>query len=153
MIAPMPRQDPPPAHELARLRAELLAAQQTREQLERQLAAARAGLADFAHTVSHDLRANLRHVRAYTELVCEDFGTSLDARPLAHLGTVANSARLMGLQIDGLTDLAQIESATVHTQALDVRALLERLGGEVWADGTPDAGCRVSFSLPLAPQT
>ena len=114
MAAQTSPQDQALAQELERLRAELQVARQAREQLEQQLATARAGLADFAYTVSHDLRANLRHIRAYTELVCEDLGKSLDASAASYLGTVANSARLMGLQIDGLMALAQIDRASLH---------------------------------------
>jgi two-component system OmpR family sensor kinase len=115
-----------PAQELARVRAELQASEQAREQLERQLAAARAGLADFAYTVSHDLRASLRHIRAYTELVCEELGQSVDAGVMSYLDTVTNSARLMGQQIDALMALSQLDRVSPQIETLDVREPLAR---------------------------
>ena len=42
------------------------------EQLQRDLQQARTELADFTHTVSHDLRASLRHVNAFAQIIRED---------------------------------------------------------------------------------
>jgi light-regulated signal transduction histidine kinase (bacteriophytochrome) len=121
-------QDQALAQELERLRTELRVAQQARQQLEHQLAAAQAELVDFAYTVSHDLRANLRHISAYAGLVREDLGhsASVDAGVASYLDTITNSARLMGLQIDGLMALSQLDRASLQSEALDLRALLEQ---------------------------
>ena len=47
--------------------------------LEAELAAVRADVQEFTYTVSHDLRAQLRHILAYAEIVQEDAGPQLDA--------------------------------------------------------------------------
>ena len=43
-----------------------------RTRLQRELAQARAELEDFTYSVSHDLRASLRHVTAYVQIIEED---------------------------------------------------------------------------------
>ena len=117
----------PHDQELARLRAELQAAQQ-------QLAAARAGLEDFAWTVSHDLRANLRHINAYIGLVREALGAQADAEVAAYMDTVGNAAGLMGRQIDGLMALSQLDRATVQETTFDPRALVEEVRASLAAE-------------------
>lgn len=103
--------------ELARLRAELAATQQ-------QLAAAQAALGDFAYTVSHDLRANLRHITAYGGLVREELGAAAGAEVASYLDIVTNAARLMGRQIDGLMAWSQLDRAELHAAALDLPELI-----------------------------
>lgn len=106
-----------PHEALARLQAELAATQQ-------QLAAAQAALGDFAYTVSHDLRANLRHITAYGGLLREELGPVLAGDAAFFLDTVTNAARLMGRQIDGLMAWSQLDRAELHLAPLDLPALI-----------------------------
>lgn len=110
----------PQDQELARLRAELQLTQ-------RQLEAARAGLEDFSYTVSHDLRANLRHINAYVGLVREELGERLDASVAGYMDTVSSAAKLMGRQMDGLMALSQLDRATLQETTLDLKALIEEV--------------------------
>lgn len=116
-----------PAQELDRLRLELQAAQQAQQQLVRQLAAAQTGLEDFSYTVSHDLRASLRHINAYVALVREELGEPLDAAVAGYMETVSSAAKLMGRQIDGLLALSQLDRATLQETTLDLKALVEEV--------------------------
>lgn len=108
----------PTESDLPRLRVEL-------ELSQRQLAAAKAGLADYAYTVSHDLRANLRHITAYVELVREELGDSPGAELATYLDTVTNAAQLMGRQIDGLTRWSQLDRVELVETTLDMQALID----------------------------
>lgn len=101
----------PQEQELSRLRAELQAA--------------RDALGDFAYVVSHDLRANLRHITAYAGLVREELGDAPPAEALTYLDTVTRAARLMGRQIDGLMAWSMLDRTELDTATLDVRALVE----------------------------
>lgn len=103
----------PQEQELARLRSELQAA--------------RDALGDFAYVVSHDLRANLRHITAYAGLVREEFedgGDTLPAEALSYLETVTNAARLMGRQIDGLMAWSQLDRIELDPVPLDLSVLV-----------------------------
>ncbi|HTH09072.1 MAG TPA: histidine kinase dimerization/phospho-acceptor domain-containing protein, partial [Acidovorax sp.] len=103
--------------ELQQARAELARAQQ-------QMADMAAAQEEFLRAVSHDLRAPLRHVTSYGTLVREVLG-DLPAdvlqraevqEALRFLATMDQSARRMGLMIDGLLALARTGRAPLQLQ-------------------------------------
>jgi len=115
------------------------------ERLERELRLARNELDEFTRAVSHDLRAPLRHLGAYAQILREDLPEPQLALALPHLDRISEAARLMGQQIDGLMRLAQIGQAQPQPAPLDVGALaqavytdLRRRSGPDTAEG-PDA--------------
>ena len=102
---------------LEQLRAELARSQQ-------QVADMAAAQEEFLRAVSHDLRAPLRHVTSYGTLVREVLG---DLPPevvqgaevqdaLGFLATMDQSARRMGLMIDGLQALVRASRAPLRLQ-------------------------------------
>lgn len=93
-------------------------------QLEHELAMARQALEDFTYSVSHDLRASLRHVNAYVRIAREDLGEGLDPAIASHLDTAAGAARHMGLLIDGLMELSRIGRASMLEGDVDLGRLL-----------------------------
>lgn len=90
-----------------------------RERLQRELALARSALEEFTYSVSHDLRASLRHVNAYVQIIREDLGEQTPAAIAAHLATVSQSAQQMGRQIDGLMELARLTRVELQLATLD----------------------------------
>jgi light-regulated signal transduction histidine kinase (bacteriophytochrome) len=127
MIKPAEPKVPPVAHELAQLRAQLLGAQAAQQQLEQQLATSQAGLAEFASTVSHDLRANLRHINAFAALLREELGPLASADVKSFLDKLSDSARQMGVQLEGLMALTQIDRASLHMEPVQSAELINRL--------------------------
>ena len=95
------------------------------ERLERELRLARAELDEFTRAVSHDLRAPLRHLGAYTQILREDLPEPQLALALPHLERISEAARLMGLQIDGLMRLARVGQAPLQPVSFDVAALAQ----------------------------
>ena len=93
------------------------------ERLEDELAHVRAEFQEFVHTVSHDLRAPLRHINAFAQVIAEDLP---DAPPdiLGHLATIRQSAQLLAQQLDGLTMLSRLGQQAVQRQPVDVSALV-----------------------------
>lgn len=118
--------------------------EQELNRLRAELQAARDALGDFAYVVSHDLRANLRHITAYAGLVREELGDAPPAEALSYLDTVTSAARLMGRQIDGLMAWSMLDRAELDATTLDVRALIEEarqaLAGEA-------AGRRIDWQV------
>jgi light-regulated signal transduction histidine kinase (bacteriophytochrome) len=92
--------------------------------LEAQLAALRGEMQAFTHTVSHDLRAPLRHIVSYAQLVQEDAGPLLNAEVQGFLATMTDSARHMGCMLDGLGALSQLGTATVTLAPVPLNALV-----------------------------
>lgn len=94
------------------------------EALERELAQARQALEDFSYTVSHDLRAPLRHVQAYLRITREDLGEALDPVVAAHLDTAAGAAVQLGRMIDGLLELTRLARTDLQCDPVDLGRLL-----------------------------
>ncbi len=95
--------------------------------LEAELAALRAEMQAFTHTVSHDLRAPLRHIVSYAQLVQEDAGPQLNAEVQGFLATMTESARHMGRMLDGLGALSQLGTATVTLAPVTLSPLVDEV--------------------------
>jgi light-regulated signal transduction histidine kinase (bacteriophytochrome) len=101
------------ALELAETRAELVA---ELEQKNHELEA-------FSYSVSHDLRAPLRTISAFTQALAEDLRYSLDGRARDHLRRVLAAAARMSDLIDALLELSQISRAPLGRHRVDFTAL------------------------------
>ncbi len=93
-------------------------------QLQGQLAQTRLALEDFTYSVSHDLRASLRHVSSYLKIVREDLGPGVDAGILAHLDTAGGAAAHMVLLMDGLLELSRVGRAEMQLADVDLARLV-----------------------------
>lgn len=95
--------------------------------LEAELAALRAEMQEFTYTVSHDLRAPLRHIVSYVQLVQEDAGPLLPDEVAGFLTVITDSANHLGLLIDGLTELSRLGTAPVQWADVPLSPLLQDL--------------------------
>ncbi|HEX7087338.1 MAG TPA: PAS domain S-box protein [Vicinamibacterales bacterium] len=88
-------------------------------------------LESFSYSVSHDLRAPLRHVQGYVELLTASLDGQLAERPRRYLQTITDATVEMGQLIDDLLTLARISRTPMSEErvSLDslVRAVIERL--------------------------
>jgi PAS domain S-box-containing protein len=95
-----------------------------------QLEAANKELEAFSYSVSHDLRAPLRAVSGFSQIMLEDFGPQLPEEAKRHLHTIREGAQRMGMLIDDLLSFARLsrlplKKRTVDTQQLVGEALTE----------------------------
>jgi len=107
-------------------------------QLQRQLDAARAELQDLTYTVSHDLRAPLRHINAYAQIIQEDW-PDMPADVAGHLATIRQSARLLTQQLDGLTQLSRLGLQPLDLQPVNVAEMAQAVADELSAQYPPRA--------------
>jgi PAS domain S-box-containing protein len=89
-----------------------------------QLEAANAELEAFSYSVSHDLRAPLRHIAGYAGILQSEAGEKLDAGAREHLNTISEAARQMGSLIDALLAFSRMGRAEIRHQRVDLTALV-----------------------------
>jgi light-regulated signal transduction histidine kinase (bacteriophytochrome) len=88
----------------------------------------------FAYSVSHDLRAPLRHIAGFTELLQKDAEPILDQKSRLYITKILESADRMGSLVDDLLAFSRI--GRVETQKTTIN--LESLVRDVIAEIAPD---------------
>jgi signal transduction histidine kinase len=98
------------------------------------LEAANKELEAFAYSVSHDLRAPLRHIDGFMELLQKKAGTTLDEQGRHYMDTISNSAKKMGLLIDDLLSFSRMGRQAMSFQPVDLGKLVRDVIGEHESD-------------------
>jgi PAS domain S-box-containing protein len=90
----------------------------------RQLEALNRELEAFSYSVSHDLRAPLRHISGYVEILQQEAAPKLSEESRGYLQTIAEGARRMGLLIDGLLDFSRMGRVEMRRQTVRLTDLV-----------------------------
>jgi light-regulated signal transduction histidine kinase (bacteriophytochrome) len=85
----------------------------------------------FSYSVSHDLRAPLRHIKGYADILLRDCAGQLDETNLKHLRKVQGAALTMGELIDALLELSKVTCAEIHRRPVDLSALAAEVFAEL----------------------
>ena len=110
---------------------------QARDDLEKrgvELAASNKELEAFAYSVSHDLRAPLRHMAGFSELLQKNSAKVLDDKSKRYVGVILESARKMGALIDDLLAFSRIGRAETDKAAVSLAQIAEEALAEVRRD-------------------
>ncbi len=97
----------------------------------RELQAANRELEAFTYSVSHDLRAPLRHIDGFSKILMESYANSLDAEGRRYLERVRTGTQQMGRLIDDLLNLARVSRQEVRWQATGLESLVARTQEEL----------------------
>ncbi|HEY1230706.1 MAG TPA: ATP-binding protein, partial [Ramlibacter sp.] len=85
----------------------------------------------FSYTVSHDLRAPMRHIAGYVDLVQDMEGKALSERGQRYLGHVKEAAAYAGHLVDALLDFSRMGRSAMKRSNVDMRLLVTELVAEV----------------------
>lgn len=96
---------------------------QLNEGLERKVEDRTAELHSFLYSVAHDLRAPVRHVNGFAQMLAEDYDAVLDENAQELIERIISAARLQDDLMDGLLALSRITTATLHCENVDVSEL------------------------------
>ena len=97
------------------------------------LEAANRELEAFNYSVAHDLRAPLRGIDSFSQLLIERYSQRLDTEGLAYLNRVRAAASRMSQLIDALLSLAQVGRSELQPLDLDFSQLVQSAASEVAA--------------------
>jgi len=85
----------------------------------------------FSYTVSHDLRAPMRHIAGYVDLVQDMEGRNLSERAMRYLSHVKEAAAYAGHLVDALLDFSRMGRSALKRGQVDTRILVDELVAEL----------------------
>jgi len=122
--------------ERGRIGTEIAKLNMVLEQKNEDLLAANADLEAFGYSVSHDLRAPVRHILGFTELLVASANERLSEKERKHLATIKGSATQMGQLIEGLLGFSRISRIEMSKKQVSMDALLHETMGQLQPDLT-----------------
>ena len=93
------------------------------ERRTRELQAANRELEAYSYSIAHDLRAPLRSVTSFSQVVLEDAGERLDEEDVANLRRVIKAGKHMARLIDDILELSRISRTDLRPAMVDLSAL------------------------------
>jgi PAS domain S-box-containing protein len=110
--------------EIQRLNQELVKRSAELEAINKELEA-------FAYSVSHDLRAPLRHMAGYTELLQKKTSSVIDEKGKHFIAMILDSAKRMGNLIDDLLAFSRIGRAETQQRLVNLDQVVKEVLTEV----------------------
>jgi PAS domain S-box-containing protein len=93
----------------------------------RELAVVNQELETFSYSVSHDLRAPLRHILGYIALLKTDTGDALSEKANEYLQTITDASIRMGQLIDDLLTFSRVGRAEIRGAPVALGALVDEV--------------------------
>jgi PAS domain S-box-containing protein len=102
----------------------------------------------FAYSVSHDLRAPLRHIDGFIELLKKGIATNLDEEGRHYMKAISDSAKRMGALIDDLLSFSRMGRNEMSKMQVDIEKLVQ----EVIREFNPEAeGRNINWQISALP--
>jgi PAS domain S-box-containing protein len=102
-----------------------------------QLQAANKEMESFAYSISHDLRAPLRIINGYSQILLEDYGVQLDESAKKTINIITANALKMVRLIDDLLEFSRLGTAAINKHEVDMENLVKDVVQELHLSGIP----------------
>jgi PAS domain S-box-containing protein len=102
----------------------------------------------FAFSVSHDLRAPLRHIDGFSKALMEEYHASLDDMGKTYLERVRAACTKMNALIDDLLSFSRFSRQSLNRTTIDMGKLVEEVLGELDSE---QQSRNISFSISTLP--
>jgi signal transduction histidine kinase len=99
-----------------------------------ELEASNKELEAFAYSISHDLRAPLRHMAGFGELLRNSAAASLNEKGRRYVTVILEAANRMGTLIDDLLAFSRISRAEAHYSTVSLEQIVQEAIAEVRQD-------------------
>ncbi len=96
-----------------------------------ELEAANKELEAFSYSVSHDLRAPLRHMSGFAELLIQRQGGNADEKSLQYTAAIASASKKMGVLIDDLLDFSRMGRQEMKRRPAELNVLVNDIVAEI----------------------
>jgi signal transduction histidine kinase len=100
-------------------------AEEKLKKAEQEAAKVNSELESFTYSVSHDLRAPLRSINGYAEILKEDYGDKIDEEGNRTIEVISKNAKRMGQLIDDLLGFARLGRQELRTSRINMNDLVE----------------------------
>lgn len=101
----------------------------------------------FAYSVSHDLRAPLRAVTGFSEMLIEQHSADLDEDARDYLDRILAATEHMGRLIDDLLNLSRTGRVELYRRPVDLSAVARHVVTELAAADDPDSAPRIQVTI------
>jgi PAS domain S-box-containing protein len=91
----------------------------------------------FIYSVSHDLRAPVRHISGFSKIMAEDYADTLDEQARDYLARIMNGAERMSQLIEDLLRLSRISRQDMEREEVNISAIVSSLVAEFY-EAHPD---------------
>ncbi|MBT0664004.1 PAS domain-containing protein [Geobacter pelophilus] len=105
-------------------------------------------LESFSYSVSHDLRAPLRHINGFTNILREDYRDRLDDNGRDFLDRICAASSRMGVMIDDLLRFSRVSRAEMNVVDVDLSACAHKLA-TMFQESDPDRTTRFDIAEGL----
>ncbi len=108
---------------------------ESREQLKDvnvKLEATNKELESFSYSVSHDLRAPLRAIDGFSQVLLEDYSDILDDQGQDYLNRVRSGAQSMAALIDDLLNLSKVTRAPINLENVNLSQITQNIANELF---------------------
>ncbi len=137
------------AQEIQNMNAELKQQIAEKTEKEQQYIEVNKELDSFSYSVSHDLRAPLRAIHGYAQILIEDYGNHIDDDGKRVTRVIMDNANRMGLLIDDLLAFSRLGKQSVVKGIFDMKPVVESVLSEI--QGTY-AGKSISVDISDLPR-
>jgi len=114
-----------------------------------QLEAANRELEMFSYSISHDLRAPLRHIDGFSQALVDEFASKLNTTGREYLERIRRSSRRMMDMIDALLELSRYARVTLKKEVVDLSAMAKEVAAAL-SQSQPEREVRVEVAEGLS---
>jgi light-regulated signal transduction histidine kinase (bacteriophytochrome) len=92
-----------------------------------QLQATNHELEAFSYSISHDLRAPLRHIAGFSRILVNDFGPAMAVEAREHLQSIEDAVSRMGMMVDALLKMAVLRRKSLRLDHRDLNPIVDEV--------------------------